>query len=149
MLAVRKKTQTEYQVEADQSPVSKIQKKTKVRKNPWGQHFFRVVIVVAVAILITGRYAAIARTSYEIAKLKYAVATLEKEQEALQINVTGLKAPGRVQEIAVSRLGMQLPEKVYYASAESFGHQKQAGAGVLRTATVPWGAAKAEAHSSR
>jgi cell division protein FtsL len=145
---VRKTTQTEYQSEAAQLPVGKVQKKAKARKNIWGRYFFMVIIVVAIAISITGRYAEIARTNYEIAKLKYAVAKLEKENEAMQINVASLKAPGRVQQIAVSRLGMQLPDKVYYASSQPTGPQKQADVEAVRTATVsPLGAIRVEARS--
>ena len=150
MLAVRKTQQTEYQSEAAQLSVGQVRKPAKKKVNPWSRYFITVVLVVAVALFIIGRHAEIARTSYEIAKLKYTVAKLEKENEALQISVASLKAPGRVQEIAVARLGMQLPEKVYYASTSTSttDNTKQTNAAAVRTAAAPWGA-KAEARAGR
>ncbi|MEM5767400.1 MAG: hypothetical protein AAGU23_04390 [Bacillota bacterium] len=148
MLAVRKTQQTEYQSEAAQLSVGQVRKPAKKKVNPWSRYFMTVALAVAVGIFITGRHAEIARTSYEIAKIKYTVAKLEKENEALQISVASLKAPGRVQEIAVARLGMQLPEKVYYASVPATDNTKQTNAVAVRTAAAPWGA-KAEARAGR
>lgn len=148
MLAARKTIQTDYYAEAAQ-PVGKTGKKARAKANPWGRYFLVVFVAVVVAISITGRYAEMARASYEIAKLKYAVAALEKDYEAKQIAVASLKAPGRIQEIAVSRLGMQLPDKVYYAAGRQPGQQNQAGTEMNRTATAPWGGPKVEAHNNR
>jgi cell division protein FtsL len=108
-----------------------------------------VVIAVAIALSVISRYAAIARTGYEIAELKRTVATLEKEHEVLELTVASLKAPGRIQEIATSRLGMQLPDKVYYASAGSSATKKMVGNEAVNTASAPWIVSKVEARSNR
>jgi cell division protein FtsL len=150
LLAARKAIHAEYQSEVvQQPPVTTSKKAPKFKKNPWGRYFLMVVITVAIALSLTGRYAAVARAGYEIAKLKYTVAVLEKENEALQLAVANLKAPGRVQEIATSRLGMQLPDKVFYASGISNTSVQSDAKNMKNAATAPWGITKAEAHNNR
>jgi cell division protein FtsL len=150
LLAARKAIHAEYQSEVvQQPPVTKSNKAPRLKKNPWSRYFLMVVITVAIALTITGRYAAVARAGYEIAKLKYTVATLEKENDVLQLAVANFKAPGRVQEIATSRLGMQLPDKVFYASGILNTSVQSDAINMKHTAIAPWGITKAEARNNR
>lgn len=145
MLAAKKLIYTE-QSEVVQTPVKATKKQSKLSKNPWSRYFVMVLITVAVALSITGRYAAIARSGYEIAEIKTKVASLEKEHAALELNVASLKSPGRVQGIATTKLGMQLPDKVYYASATNAAPKKAATNETARTPGSFWGTGVAEAH---
>lgn len=143
MLAVRKSRHIEYEAEAPQLPVSKA--KSKKKQNPWSRYFFTVLVAVVIALSLTNRYTAIARSNFEIANIKTNIASLEKEHVALELNVASLKSPGRMQGIATSRLGMQLPDKVYYASSAPAAAAKQTVTEPVRQAAVPWGTAVAEA----
>jgi cell division protein FtsL len=139
---------TEYQSEVAKLPVHNTKKQSKSKKNPWSRYFVMVFITVVIALSITGRYAAIARNGYDIAKMKSKVAALETEHMMLELNVASLKSPGRVQGIASAKLGMQLPEKVYYASATSTSTapKKPTGNEIVRTPGTTWGTV-AEARS--
>jgi len=146
LLAARK-LMTEYHSEVAKLPVPKIKKQSKSKKNPWSRYFIMVLVTVAVALSLTGRYAAIARNGYDIADLKSKVAVLEKDHMKLELDVASLRSPGRVQGIATAKLGMQLPDKVYYASASSTASNKSTGNEMVRTTGVTWGTVVAEARS--
>ena len=43
-------------------------------------------------------------------------ALLEKENEALRVEIAHLKSPQRIKELATAKLGMIVPESAYFSS---------------------------------
>lgn len=62
---------------------------------------------------------------FEVNAVRTRVMQISKENEALRLEVGQLKAPGRVQAIAESKLGMFIPIEVLYSSTGT----KQVAAG--------------------
>lgn len=88
---------------------------------PQHSQWLSFVCVVAVATLLSlslvSRHAALIDKGYELVKLQGEAAQLERDNEALRLEIARLKSPRRITDIAVHRLGMVQPHKVYYAAA--------------------------------
>lgn len=82
-----------------------------------------VLLVAAVAVVVTVRSEAIVRAGYELVQMKSQALSLQKENELLRLDIAKLKSPQRIQEIATVQLGMVVPQHVYYA--ESFPESGQ------------------------
>ncbi len=80
-----------------------------------------VVLCSLMAIIMTVQSEFLVRSGYELVEIKMQVATLEKENEALHLDVAKLKSPGRIEHIATSQLGMILPTVVYHAQTSTAG----------------------------
>ncbi|HHY38847.1 MAG TPA: hypothetical protein GX507_07990, partial [Clostridia bacterium] len=65
-----------------------------------------VAILVALALALTARYAAIAKINFEISQLDKDLAELRAENERLEIQISRLSSLKRIEEIATNRLGM-------------------------------------------
>lgn len=70
-----------------------------------------VGVVVAGLLLYVGAKVKIYRLGYQIEDLKKEKAELERANRSLTIEASSLKAPARIEEIAVKRLGMVRPGK--------------------------------------
>ena len=70
-----------------------------------------IAAVVAVLLLYVGEKVKIYRLGYQIEDLKKEKAELERANRALTVEASSLKAPARIEEIAVKRLGMVRPKK--------------------------------------
>jgi cell division protein FtsL len=68
-------------------------------------------LVVAVLMLYVGSKVRIVRLGYQIEVLEKQKQELERANRALQIEASSLASPGRIEEIAVKRLGMVRPAK--------------------------------------
>lgn len=77
---------------------------------------FMAVMIAIAAMFITVRSEAIIRAGYELVQLKAQAAKMERENEALRLEIARLKSPQRIQHIATSRLGMVVPQNVYCAA---------------------------------
>jgi len=68
-------------------------------------------LVVLVLMLYVGGKVQIMRLGYQIDELEKQKRDLERRNRSLQIEAASLSAPGRIEEIAVKRLGMVRPTK--------------------------------------
>jgi len=79
-----------------------------------GGNLRRVLIfglVVMGLMLYVGGKVQIMRLGYQIDELEKQKRDLERRNRSLQIEASSLSAPGRIEEIAVKRLGMVRPAK--------------------------------------
>ena len=67
--------------------------------------------VVLVLMLYVGGKVQIMRLGYQIDEMEKQKRDLERRNRSLQIEAASLSAPGRIEEIAVKRLGMVRPPK--------------------------------------
>ena len=82
-----------------------------------------VLLVVAVAVVVTVRSESIVRAGYELVQMKSQSLSLQKENELLRLEIAKLKSPQRIQAIATGELGMVVPQQVYYAENLSGNRQ--------------------------
>lgn len=77
--------------------------------------------IPVIALLAMPYFASIAaeQKGYEVQQVRARVVQLTKENEALRLEVGQLKAPGRIQQIAETELGMFIPTDVLYSSASA------------------------------
>jgi cell division protein FtsL len=68
-------------------------------------------LAVLVLMLYVGGKVQIMRLGYQIDELEKEKRDLERRNRSLQIEASSLSAPGRIEEIAVKRLGMVRPPK--------------------------------------
>jgi cell division protein FtsL len=68
-------------------------------------------LVVLVLMLYVGGKVQIMRLGYQIDEMEKQKRDLERRNRSLQIEAASLSAPGRIEEIAVKRLGMVRPSK--------------------------------------
>lgn len=78
-----------------------------------------VVALSLMAIIMTVQSELLVRSGYELVDIKMQAAAMEKENEALHLDVAKLKSPGRIEHIATGQLGMILPAVVYHAQAST------------------------------
>lgn len=71
-----------------------------------------VAILVALALALTARYAAIAKINFEISRLDKDLAELRAENERLEIQISRLTSLERIEEIAMNKLGMKKPQEI-------------------------------------
>lgn len=64
------------------------------------------IVVVAGALALVSRYAAMATTTYQMSDMKRQIAQVAEQNETLERQVAELKRPERIMEIAQTRLGM-------------------------------------------
>ncbi len=81
---------------------------------------FTIILVVAfgLAILLTARYAYIAQLGYKMSQIKKEIATMQANNERLQLEVEKLSSLSRIETTATTKLGMVYPEKIQYLSNE-------------------------------
>lgn len=70
-----------------------------------------LVFVLALALLMVSRQAAIVRVGYQIDQLKNQVTVAKAERDSLQLEVTRLQSLDRIEKVATSRLGMVRPQE--------------------------------------
>lgn len=80
------------------------------------QCFVLVVVISALAMLITARSSMIAARGYELGQIQQSAAMLETENAQLQIEIAKLKSPQRIKDLAAQDFGMSIPTQVYFAS---------------------------------
>ncbi|MBU2702995.1 cell division protein FtsL [Sporomusaceae bacterium BoRhaA] len=89
------------------------------------KYFVFVTVLALMAVILTMQSEFVVRSGYELVKMKTQVASLEKENEVLHLDVAKLKSPARIERIAKKELGMVLPSVVYHAQASSEGNLSQ------------------------
>ena len=73
-----------------------------------------VLLVAALAMAVTVRAGISADRGYTLVETQQKAETLEQENERLKIDIAKLKSPKRIKDIATSRLGMEVPQNVYF-----------------------------------
>lgn len=115
MLAKRKEEFALYQEQTAFEPAAKVQPKIDRRLRAKGLVFF--VLFAALAMCATVRSERIVSEGYALVKMRAEADRTAKENDRLRLEIARLKAPQRIKQIAVSQLGMIVPEDVYFASA--------------------------------
>ncbi len=69
-----------------------------------------IVVVIGLMVYVGGKVQ-LMRLGYQIDELEKQKQDLERANRALQIEASSLSAPGRIEEIAVKRLGMVRPAR--------------------------------------
>ncbi|MGL5512128.1 MAG: cell division protein FtsL [Sporomusa sp.] len=113
MLVHKKQEVYVYEQEAA-SPAPKIVQKVDRRLRV--KCLTLVIFAAVIAAATTMQRAAIVEAGYELVKIKGHVAKVEQENEFLRLDIAKLKSPQRIDEIAVTQLGMVLPKNAYFAS---------------------------------
>lgn len=69
------------------------------------------VMVICGLILYVGAKVKIVQLGYQIEALEREKLEIERTNRALRIEAASLASPSRIEEIAIKRLGMMMPEK--------------------------------------
>lgn len=113
--------------------------------------FITVLVAAVMAVTFTVRSEEIIHSGYKLVQMKAQLATVEKDNERLHLDIAKLKAPQRIEQIATTELGMVVPNSVYYTMnktkpAEATAESKQSVsgqlAGLLKTAKAEAGKAR-------
>jgi cell division protein FtsL len=99
--------------------------------------FVFVTVLALMAVILTVQSEFVVRSGYELVKVKTQVASLEKENEVLHLDVAKLKSPTRIEHIATKELGMVLPSVVYHAQTSSTGSLNQTVIAAKNSKTTP------------
>ena len=73
------------------------------------------VTVAVLAMAVTVRSGISASRGYELVAIQQQVQQVEQENERLRIEISRLKSPQRIGQIASSQLGMEVPNKMYFS----------------------------------
>ena len=73
-----------------------------------------ILLVAALAMAVTVRAGLTANRGYNLVETQQKAEQLEQENERLKIDIAKLKSPKRIKDIATSRLGMEVPQNVYF-----------------------------------
>lgn len=78
-----------------------------------------IVVISALAVLITWRSSLIASKGYELEMMQTQAASIESVNAQMQIDIAKLKNPNRIRDIATQEFGMTVPSQVYFASEQA------------------------------
>lgn len=90
--------------------------KAKVNRSLRAKCLILVVLFAVMAMFTTVRNGMAVGAGYDLVKIKSETAKLEVENERLKLEISQMKAPQRIQEIAAAKLGMIVPPEVYFAT---------------------------------
>jgi cell division protein FtsB len=110
------------------------------------------VIVGLLAMFVTWGSSAIVKSGYELVQARACLSKMEKQNELLRLEMAQLKAPQRIQNIAVGQLGMMKPQLIYVVAKEESGNKpvkEGATETVAARRSILFGNARAEAHNLR
>ena len=57
-----------------------------------------------------------AMRGYELVQIRQMASQIENENKELEVRIAKLKAPQRIKDIAINRLGMVVPQEFYFAA---------------------------------
>ena len=120
MLVDRKQEWTQYS--PPESPKSASEKQRRLSKPDKGfsQKCLKLVAVaIAAAMMITVQSEAMVRAGYDLVQMKKEAAKVEKDNDALRLEIAKLKSPQRIVRIASNELGMVKPQTAYFATAKA------------------------------
>ena len=73
------------------------------------------VVVAVLAMAVTVRSGISASRGYALVAVQQQAQQIEQENERLRIEIAKLKSPQRIKGIAAESLGMEVPNKMYFA----------------------------------
>lgn len=73
------------------------------------------IVISLLAMLVVIRSGISASRGYALVATQNQAQQLEMENERLKIEIAKLKSPSRIKQIAQEELGMDVPEKLYFA----------------------------------
>ena len=99
------------QLELVKPPKMRTRLDTKMRSRC--QMLFIIVAVLAMAVTV--RSGISASRGYALVAVQQQAQQIEQENERLRIEIAKLKSPNRIKAIAAESLGMEVPDKMYFA----------------------------------
>lgn len=73
------------------------------------------IVISVLAMLVVIRSGISASRGYALVATQNHAQQLEQENERLKIEIAKLKSPGRIKQIAKEKLGMDVPDKMYFS----------------------------------
>lgn len=114
MLAKRKEEFELYQEQTMLEPAAV--KMPKINKKLRVECMILILLISALAMFTTIRSEVIVSDGYALVQMKSDALKLEKENERLKLEIAQMKSPQKIKQIAMTKLGMVVPEDVYFAS---------------------------------
>lgn len=108
----RKETHEDYENR------QKDRRRAAQRSNLRGKAVILLLLITAVAGIITFEASVIASKGIEIVNIRTEAAKLELENSQLKISNAQMKNPQRIKAIAQQRLGMTVADQVYFAEGK-------------------------------
>ncbi len=124
MLVAEKRQYYGALTEEQHKPETEKRRRKKVRKNKKLRALSRACLALALAMLIISRFAVISEYNYNIRILQTELEELQKTNERLELQNAQAQHINRIEEYALSQLGMYYPESrdiVYVAVERSAG----------------------------
>ena len=112
VLPQRKETHEDYENR------QKDRRRAAQRSNLRGKAVILLLLITAVAGIITFEASVIASQGIEIVNIRTEAAKLELENSQLKISNAQMKSPQRIKAIAQQRLGMTVADQVYFAEGK-------------------------------
>lgn len=112
VLPQRKETHENYENR------QKDRRRAAQRSNLRGKAVILLLLITAVAGIITFEASLIASKGIEIVNIRTEAAKLELENSQLKIINAQMKSPQRIKSIAQQRLGMTVADQVYFAEGK-------------------------------
>ncbi len=112
VLPQRKETHEDYENR------QKDRRRAAQRSNLRGKAVILLLLITAVAGIITFEASVIASEGIEIVNIRTEAAKLELENSQLKISNAQMKSPQRIKAIAQQRLGMTVADQVYFAEGK-------------------------------
>ena len=112
VLPQRKETHEDYENR------QKDRRRAAQRSNLRGKAVILLLLITAVAGIITFEAGVIASKGIEIVNIRTEAAKLELENSQLKISNAQMKSPQRIKTIAQQRLGMTVADQVYFAEGK-------------------------------
>ena len=112
VLPQRKETHEDYENR------QKDRRRAAQRSNLRGKAVILLLLITAVAGIITFEASRIASKGIEIVNIRTEAAKLELENSQLKISNAQMKSPQRIKSIAQQRLGMTVADQVYFAEGK-------------------------------
>lgn len=112
VLPQRKETHEDYEKR------QKDRRRAAQRSNLRGKAVILLLLITAVAGIITFEASVIASKGIEIVNIRTEAAKLELENSQLKISNAQMKNPQRIKAIAQQRLGMTVADQVYFAEGK-------------------------------
>lgn len=83
-----------------------------------------VFIAVGVLAMVLGVFYFLsgyaAQRSYDMQELRTEIIALEKQNAVIRLDVARMESPARIQSIAETELGMQVPRRAIYGSSDAY-----------------------------
>lgn len=113
----------EWYLYEEEAPLAKAPLKNKsiVRTNYAlrAKCLLTVILTALFAGYFTVQSEAIIRSGYALVQSKAELAKVERENEALRLDIARLKAPQRIQKIAINEMGMIVPKNMYSITSQT------------------------------